>query len=132
MMNNESEPNNVSNNSNGLKICDLDYLSETMGGKKNLVKEIIEVFLEQIVEELHTINDAVINTDYAIVKNIAHTMKSTVSIMGITILTPLLNEMEGLGGKAEGIEKLMDLNENLNLICNQAILEIENEKHNYV
>ena|ERR1017187_6138217 len=113
------------------KVYDLSYITETMGGEKHLIKEIIDVFLKQVPEELQSINDAIIKTDYAVIRKFAHTMKSSVSVMGITALTPVLQEMEDLGAKATSIEKIKELNQNLNLICKQAIEEIESEKHNY-
>ena len=58
-------------------------------------------------------------------------MKSSVSIMGITLLTPILKEMEDLGTNANNIERINELNLQLNLICNQAINEIESKKNNY-
>ncbi len=114
------------------KVCNLNYITEIMGGDKHLIKEIIDVFLKQVPEELQSINDAIIKTDYAVIRKFAHTMKSSVSVMGITALTPVLQEMEDLGAKVTGIEKIKELNQKLNLICKQAIEEIESEKHNYV
>ncbi|MFA6924811.1 MAG: Hpt domain-containing protein [Bacteroidales bacterium] len=111
-------------------VCDFRYLNEIMNGKKHLIKEITNAFLKQLPEELHCINDAITKTDYAIIKSFAHSMKSSVSIMGISILAPVLQEMEELGTTAADIEKIKELNQTLNLICNKAILEIE--KHNYV
>lgn len=113
-------------------VCNLNYLSEMVGGKKHLMKEIMDDFLKQINEELKSINDAIVITDYKTIKNIAHTIKSTVSIMGITVLEPILQEIENLGAAATDIEKIKELNQQLNLICKQAVEEIEKEKHNYV
>lgn len=113
-------------------VCDLKYLSEIMGGKKQLIKEIMDVFLKQIPHELQFINEAILKTDYVTIKNFAHTMKSSVSIMGISRLTPVLQEMEDMGALSADIEKIKKLNQKLNLICKQALEEIEKEKHNYV
>src|SRR4051812_26554125 len=82
--------------SNAQNVCDLKYLTDTMGGNKNLIKEIMEIFLKQIPEELKAINAAIANADFATIKGFAHTMKSSVSIMGISVLAPVLQEMEGL------------------------------------
>lgn len=112
-------------------VSDLNYLNETMGRKKHLIKEIIDVFLEQIPEELESINIAITKIDYPIIKNLAHSMKSSVSIMGISILAPILQEMEDLGGQTINIEKIMELNYQLNVICKKAIEEIERDKHIY-
>lgn len=140
MINMESKKNNE-------KICNLGYLNEIMGGKKNLMIGIIEVFLKQVPEELHSINDAIEKIDFLAIKNIAHTMRSSVSIMGISVLSPVLKELETLGSigsdnstSAPGIsgrlntniDKIKELNQKLNLICHQAIDEIESEKLNYV
>lgn len=109
-------------------ICDFSYLSEMMGEKKNLILGIMDAFLEQIPEELISINEAVTKANHAIIKRVAHTMKSTVSIMGIYSLEPILKEMEDLGSTTGDIEKIRVLNLELNSICKKAIEEVENEK----
>lgn len=114
------------------KVCDLSYLAKMVNGKKHLIKGIIDVFLKQIPEELQYIKEAIIKTDYNTIMNYSHTMRSSVSIMGISILSPVLEEMEELGKSATGIERITELNKTLNLICQQAIEETECEKHNYI
>ncbi|MHB8260930.1 MAG: Hpt domain-containing protein [Bacteroidia bacterium] len=124
MIKNDSEKKNGN-------VCNLNYLSETMGGKKSLIKEIMNVFLKQVPEELQFINDAITKTDYKTIKSYAHTMKSTVSIMGISTLTPILQKMEDLGARAADIEEIIEMNKKLTAICKQAMEEIEREEHNY-
>ncbi len=119
--------------------CNLTYLSEMTGGKKQLIKEIIDAFLQQVPNELKSINDAILKNDFITIKNFAHTMKSSVSIMGISSLNPILNEMEDLSKNAIGgsipittsVEKIKQLNEQLNSIATQAIEELESEKQMY-
>src|SRR4051812_48336810 len=113
------------------KVCDLRYLVELMGGKKNLVMGIMDSFLTQIPEELKSISDAIATNDYRTIKNFSHTMKSSVSIMGISTLTPILAEMEVLGEKADEMQRIMELNSELTLICNRAMEEIKAEKYKY-
>jgi HPt (histidine-containing phosphotransfer) domain-containing protein len=112
-------------------VCNLSSLSKMMGGKKPLIKDIIDVFLKQLPEELQFINDGIAKTDYTTIKNYAHTMRSSIAIMGISILAPVLQEMEN-SAKAGDMEKIKELNPKLNLICRQVIDEIEREKHNYI
>ena len=125
MINSESERSNEN-------VSDLNYLTGMMRGNKQLIKEIIDAFLKLIPEELHCINDAVTKKDYPIIKKLAHKMRSSVSIMGISVIAPVLQEMEDLGAMAANIEKIKELNQKINLICKQAIEEIKREKHNYV
>ena len=113
-------------------ICNLTYLSELMGGKKHLIEEIMDVFLKQVPEELQSINDAIEKMNYATIKGVAHTMKSSVSIMGISVLIPILQEMEDLGSNGTSIEKIKELNRKLILLCNQAIEEIKIEKSKFI
>lgn len=113
-------------------VCDLTYLTEMTGGKKDMMKAIIDVFLKQIPEELQSIKEAIEKSNYVTIRNFAHSMKSSVSIMSISILIPILKEMEELGAKTTDLEKIKQLNQQLDLICNQAIREIEKEKLNYV
>jgi len=132
MIKGESDIKNVQKNSFGEKLCNLNYLSEMMGGKKQLIKELLDEILSQVPQELNCINDAVDNSEYAIIKNNAHTMKTSVSIMGISMLTSLLQEMEDLCVVSANIEKIKELNQKLNLICKQALEEIKREKQKYV
>lgn len=113
------------------KVCDLRYLSDMMGGKNNLITGVIDTFIKQIPEELNTISNAIENNNFPVIKSFAHTMKSSVSIMGITVLTPILIEMQTLGEKGINIERIKELNQTLQSIGNIAIEEIKKEKINY-
>lgn len=115
-----------------LKVCDISYLTEMVHGKNNLIREIMDEFLIQISTELQCISDAVEKRNYQVIKNLAHSMKSSVSIMGVSILTPVLQEIEDLGANAMDIDKIKKLHIILNLICKQVIEEIESIKHRYV
>lgn len=113
-------------------VCDFNYLDEIMGGKQDLILEIIDVFLKQVPQELISLNDAIVLENFAAIKSISHTMKSSVSILGISILKPILQEMEDLGGVAKEIERIKTLYHELNKICKMALMEIEKKRLNYV
>lgn len=121
---------NINPNNQIETVCNLNYLSELMGGKVHLIKKMIETFLIQIKEELKSMSNAIIKKDYVTTKNLAHTMKSTTSIMGISTVLPVLQEMEDLGtdttcSDSYRDEKLTALNLKLNSICKKALIEIE-------
>ena len=113
------------------KVYNLKYVNEATGGKKSLIKEILDAFLSVVPEEMDLINIAVSETDYDTIKRIAHRMRSSVSIMGITELEPILKEMESLGNEAKCIDEIKQLNIRLNSICKKAFEEIRIEKENY-
>jgi HPt (histidine-containing phosphotransfer) domain-containing protein len=122
--------NNVEGHSGN--VCDFNYLSDIMGGKKSLINEIMDVFLKQVPEELKAINKAILGEDYVTIKKMAHTMRSSVSIMGISVLAPLLQEMENLAAGTTDLKKITKLAQELTLICTQATQEIEKQKCNYI
>lgn len=125
MEKNEQEANSES-------ACNLTYLTELMGGKRELIIEIMNVFLHEIPLSLASLNAAIAIADFESLKILAHTMKSSVSIMGISSLHPLLQEMESIGKKADlsDIDRIGELNLELIRICTKAIAEIENDKAN--
>lgn len=112
-------------------VCDFKYLSETMGGRKKSIREVMDAFVEQVPLHLKSINEAIIKEDYPGIKSFAHLLRSSVSIMGISSVVPVLQEMENLGTKATDIEKIKKLYQKLNSICKEALEEIEKEKLNY-
>ncbi len=113
------------------KVCNLGYLAEMMGHKAHLIKGILDTFLTQVPEELRCINEAVEKSEYDVIRRYAHTMKSSVSILGIAALAPILKEMESLSVKEEKMDEIRGLCQKLNVLCEQAIAEIEIEKQNY-
>lgn len=112
--------------------CNFEYLSDLMGGNSDAIIKIMDFFLVQAPEELASLNKAILIRDYATIKKVAHSMKSTLSIMGVLIVLPVLKEMQDLGDKAIAIEKITLLNNQLNAICKRAFGEIEKEKSHYV
>jgi HPt (histidine-containing phosphotransfer) domain-containing protein len=131
MINVKSEKNTPAKESFEGNICDFRYLSETMGGKEDLIKEIIDTFLKQVPEHLSDLNDSISKSDYSSMALLVHTLKSSVSIMGISLLTPVLHEMEELATNKTNIERIKELNDHLNGIFKLALEEIEKERLKY-
>lgn len=110
------------------KACDFSYLNEMMGNKKHLIIEIMNTFLLQVPKEVEDLNEAIMKSNFIVIKGIAHTMKSSVSIMGMASSIPILREIEILGLEANDVTKIRQLNVCLNKICKQAFIEVEEEK----
>jgi len=114
------------------KIINLEYLSISMNGKKDPIREIIDIFLKQIPLDLTELNTALDTTNYLTVKQVSHRLKSTISMMGISEIKKILEEMEALAVSGKDIERIKDLNNSLNLLSKQAIQELELERALYV
>ncbi|MBU0486346.1 MAG: Hpt domain-containing protein [Bacteroidetes bacterium] len=122
----------VENTGNPETMCNFRYLHEIVNGNLNLIGGIMDAFLKQVPEDLTTINEAIILEDYSTIRSYAHTMKSSASIMGISALAPILDELVMLSEKAVDIDKITSLNFQLNSILKQAIEEVKTEKLNNI
>lgn len=113
------------------KIINLDFLVQSMRKNKNTIRDVIDIFIQQVPKDLALINEAATKLDYHTIKMISHKMKSTVSLMGIQVLENILDEMEILGQAENEIERIRTLNNSLNKLIEQAMHEIQIEKLNY-
>lgn len=75
-------------------ITDLNYLKTMSGGDPKFIREMIDLFREQI-EEYKNIMPALLNKkDFESLSKIAHKAKSSVAVMGMTEVADLLKELE--------------------------------------
>lgn len=114
------------------KVSDFTYLSETMQGNKRLIKEIIDVFIKQVSEDISYLKKEIELENFSWIKKISHTMKSSASIMGISSALPILNQMQELAQRGESINEIRELNKNMTKIMEQAIEEITAIREDYV
>jgi PAS domain S-box-containing protein len=113
------------------RLIDLGFLVQTLNGKKEVIRETIDLFLEHVPKDLEVMQEAIAKADYTTIKSIAHKMKSTMSLMGSHDITSLLEEMEILGSTERNMEKIITLNQSLGLLCAEAMQEIARERLNY-
>jgi PAS domain S-box-containing protein len=114
------------------RVVNLNFLIESIGGKKDVMRETIDIFLEQVPQDIQILNEAVTQIDYTRIKNYAHKMKSTASLIGMHDVEPILAEMESLGEDKKEIGRIEVLNKTLNVLCKQGIVEMEQERLNYM
>ena len=107
------------------KVCNLDYLVDATRGNKNMMHNIVEVFMEETRTELSALNAAIIKTNYSIISDISHKIKSSFSLLGITALDPVFAEMEQLATNDSGIEKIRLLSHRINMVFYQAKEEMK-------
>ena len=120
--------NTFSNETNKDSVCNFDYLYEITKGKQHLIIDIIDAFLVQIPEELKAMDSFIASSNFQEIKNTAHSMNSTILIMGISSLYPILHNIEDLASKNETHSKITTLYVSVKSICKKAIIETENYK----
>lgn len=78
-----------------MKYVNLDYLHELSGNDSDFEKVMMEQFVQQTPEEVSALQTAIQANDLANAKKIAHSLKSTVSYMGLAgELHPYLQDIE--------------------------------------
>jgi HPt (histidine-containing phosphotransfer) domain-containing protein len=82
---------------------DLNYLTAMSEGNKQIVIEIIELFIEQVKEIGNEMVKVHSEKDYLSLSRLAHKAKSTVAIVGMHDLLKFLGEFELLAN--EGIRQ---------------------------
>lgn len=109
---------------------DLSYLESMAAGDNNLIKEMIEIFKEQVPEFIEEMNTAIINNDSKALSSVAHRAKSSVAIMGISILTEELKTLEVISANNERTEEYPVFLSSFIFNANEAIklLDIISEK----
>ena len=113
------------------KVSDLTYLSNCMAGNKKLIREIMDVFLKQAPEEMMSLNKGVDKQDYELIRRTTHTMKSSVSIMGIASLVLILKQIQDLAICNSDMLKISQLKNEADSILKQAIDEIVEARKDY-
>ena len=107
------------------KVCNIDYLVSVTRGNKEMMNNIINVFLEETPEELTALADAIEKTNYTSISDIAHKIKSSFAILGISVLESVFEKMENLGTLSSGIEIISQLNQQVHFVFNQVKIEME-------
>jgi signal transduction histidine kinase/CheY-like chemotaxis protein len=108
-----------------LQHIKLDYLQQLSGGDKAFEKQILEQFLQQAPQELSELQSAVDTGAYDLIKQTAHSLKSTVGYMGLADeLHPYLTRLE----QGTSATKITSMSLDLDYVkakCSAACSEVE-------
>ncbi|HHH49486.1 MAG TPA: response regulator [Saprospiraceae bacterium] len=109
-------------------LIDYNFLMESSKGKKDYLKSMLELFLQQSAKEMQSIQQAMHNNDFDAVAKTAHALKSTVGYVGLEkSIRPILDEIENQAKENPDPDSLNMLIAKLKALMKQAILKIETE-----
>ena len=86
-------------------ITDLNYLRSMSGGDANFIREMIDLFRDQIDEYKSIMPELLEKMDYDNLSKIAHKAKSSVAVMGMTEVADLLKELEILATEGKQVDR---------------------------
>ncbi len=106
------------------RVCNLGYLMGATHGNRETLNNIVDVFFNETKKELNSLHDAIQETNYPVISDISHKIKSAFSILGISVLEPVFIEMEQLSSSTSSIANIELLNQRVNLVFDQAKEEL--------
>jgi CheY-like chemotaxis protein len=111
-----------------IKYVDLQYLNKLTKSNPKLMTDMIQVYLKQTPPLIETMKQSLANEDWISLKSAAHKLIPSFTIMGIS------SDFEKMAHKiqeyASNIESMGNINElilQLEVVCNSAYIELENE-----
>src|SRR5215212_8057738 len=108
-----------------MSYVNLNYLHELSGNDKDFEKVMMEQFIQQIPSEIASLQTAVEAQDWLSAKKIAHSLKSTVSYMGLTDeLQPSLQDIEK-AAVSDNPSSIPTKFAHVKLVSEDAVKEIE-------
>jgi CheY-like chemotaxis protein/nitrogen-specific signal transduction histidine kinase len=88
-------PASVNEALDGYKYISLDYMKEISKGNQAYEKKATRQFIESLPSSLQLLENAFFQNDLGTINSLAHDLKTTVSIMGLTRqLAPILDSLE--------------------------------------
>ena len=77
-----------------LEYVNLDYIKNMSGGDQSIIRELVDVFVEQIPEFIQEMQDFFDKQDWPNLGMLAHKAKSSIAIMGMDSLAAMLKDFE--------------------------------------
>ncbi len=108
-----------------MEIINVDYIEEVCGGSKEIIKEMVDIFRQQIPEfcnEMKSLLDSGQNYNLGL---LAHKAKSSVAIMGMQDLADKLKELEHKAKKGEEAESYSEYIEAFKRDTSLALKELD-------
>jgi HPt (histidine-containing phosphotransfer) domain-containing protein len=106
-------------------ISDLNYLKTMSGGDPAFIREMIDLFREQIEEYEEQMPLLLENKEYSSLSKMAHKAKSSVAVMGMNTVADLLKELEILAHEGREVDRYESM---VREFLNQSRLALEELK----
>jgi len=110
---------------NNPQIVNLTYLEDMSGGNKEVMKEMINIFISQASEFAEEMKDLNNEKEYFKLGNLAHKAKSSISIMGMETLAKELKKFELEAKEEKNVDKYEEFINHFKQICELSIDELK-------
>jgi CheY-like chemotaxis protein len=124
-----NEPTDILNDENiKLKCTNLDFLKRHTKSNQALMMEMISLYLEQTPPLIRTMKQSLYTKDWNLLSTTIHKLIPSFSIVGISVdFENMAKKVQEYAGTRQQTEKIHDLVTQLEDICNQACIELDEE-----
>lgn len=110
------------------KCTNLEFLKQLTKNNPDMIAEMIKVYLEETPQLLQTMKESVKEKDYNKLKAAAHSMLPSFTTIGIEDeYTEITKTIQDYAVNKESFEKIEPLVESIDIICEQAFKELQQE-----
>jgi HPt (histidine-containing phosphotransfer) domain-containing protein len=112
---------------NSKKLYDLINLEEIGGGSDEFVVEMIKLFIIQAKNTIKGFNSAYDKKDLEEIRSLAHQIKPSIDNIKITLIMPVIREIENLAEDNGPAEKMVPCIMEVNTVLENVIVQLESE-----
>lgn len=105
-------------------IYNLDKINEMAEGDEEFIKSVVSVFLEEVPEDLASLEVAVNAEDFPAIYQLAHKIKPNVDLLGMEQTRATALEIETLGKEAKSMSKIIEKFPLLKTDIHQVVSEL--------
>ena len=112
------------------KFINTEYLETVSGGDKEIIRELVGLFRDQVAETVNEMYSSHSKDDSYALAMLAHKAKSSVAIIGMSDLAIMLKTFELEGKEGKNKEKYKSYIERFEKETGQAVEELESYINN--
>ncbi len=108
------------------KLVNIDYLRQISKGNTRFVEEMIRIFLSENPEEMRTLEQAIDDSDFEVIKAGTHKLRSTLPYIGLDrFVEHEVTEIEMLAAGGSDINTIQQYFSKIRQVCEQACRELQ-------
>lgn len=108
-------------------IYSLDKINEMADGDEEFINSVISVFLEEVPQDLESLENALEAGNYEQVYQLAHKIKPNVDLLGMEQTRAAALQIETLGKSEANMAEIQDVFPSLKKDIEQVVSELKND-----
>jgi CheY-like chemotaxis protein/HPt (histidine-containing phosphotransfer) domain-containing protein len=126
MPKNPSGHGNLQKDAQGDRVIDLKVIDKYAHGDVEFKKEMIREFVATVPESINSLEYAISQGNYSKIGRIAHDMKTTIHVMGLSsLLGHLLKQIETFAQTNTSLSMIINIFSDIKRICMRAVREAD-------